>query len=89
MRSREFPLICLYVDVGIESKSILPFRSFRIVLSYSACSQIDKIGGSLRNETLSSYCEPALSLALHRNTPSVVIVAVLESFLVGGAQFFE
>ena len=51
MRSREFPLIRPYVDIGIESKSILAFHSFRIVSSYGACSQIDEIDGSLRNET--------------------------------------
>ena len=51
MRSREFPLIRPYVDVGIESKSILPFRSFRIVSSYGACSEIDEIDGGLQNET--------------------------------------
>ena len=42
-----FLLIRPYVDVGIESKSILPFCSFRIVSSYGACSQIDEIDGSL------------------------------------------
>ena len=51
MRSHEFPLIHPYIDVGIESKSILPFRSFRIVSSYDVCSQMDEIDGSLRNET--------------------------------------
>ena len=50
MRSHEFPLICLHVDVGIESKSILPFRSFHIVSSYDPCSQMDEIDGSLWNE---------------------------------------
>ena len=50
MRSHEFPLIHLYIDVGIESKSILPFCSFHIVSSYGACSQIDEIDGSLQNE---------------------------------------
>ena len=48
MISREFPLIRPYIDVGIESKSILPFH---IVSSYGACSQIDEIDSSLQNET--------------------------------------
>ena len=63
VRSREFPLIRPYVDIGIESKSILPFRSFRIISSYGVCSQMDELMVAYetkRNGSLSSYCEPSL-----------------------------
>ena len=43
-------LICLHIDVGKESKSILLFCSFHIISLYGAYSQMDETDGSLRNE---------------------------------------
>ena len=59
MRSHEFPLICLYVDVGIESKSILSFHSFRIVSSYGAWMKLTAYE-TKQNGSLSSYCDDRL-----------------------------
>ena len=81
MRSREFPLIHPYVDVGIESKSILPFRSFRHMVHVHKLTKLTVAYETKRNETLSSYCEPALSLLLDSTSDIIVENDVSQSWI--------